>query len=210
MTTAPTPDMPLPDSSTTPHEPAVTVIPPTMCVRGEIVGDTALLVVGRVFGRIELEHDLVVAASGVVEADVVVRGAVVHGVVRGSIRAHESVELTADAEMVGDIHAPRVILAEGTRFRGSLEMGASSVSLASSVSSAPPSPSSSARMLEAAAVTSHTASDSASDLAVRHTDVDARLHVPKRPSRPPMEPPAATGLAPKTLKTRVVVKRRPS
>jgi hypothetical protein len=41
----------------------------------------------------------------------------------GNVDAVESVELTREGRMVGDIHAPRVILVEGASFRGKIEMG---------------------------------------------------------------------------------------
>ena len=48
-----------------------------------------------------------VKVSGVVKAEVSVRNAVVSGVVVGNISASESVEITREGRMVGDIAAPR-------------------------------------------------------------------------------------------------------
>ena len=104
-------------------EPHVTVIGDSVRVRGHLSGDEDLHVLGRVDGRIELQRTLVVAPSGIVKAEVVVKNAVVSGVVVGNISASESVELTREGRMVGDISAPRVIIVDGASFRGMVDMG---------------------------------------------------------------------------------------
>jgi cytoskeletal protein CcmA (bactofilin family) len=101
----------------------VTVIGDSVRVRGNLSGDEDLHVLGRVDGRIELQRTLVVAPSGIVKAEVVVKNAVVSGVVVGNISASESVELTREGRMVGDIFAPRVIIVDGASFRGTVDMG---------------------------------------------------------------------------------------
>jgi len=44
-------------------------------------------------------------------------------VVVGNIQASESVELTHEGRMVGDIRSPRVIIVDGASFRGRVDMG---------------------------------------------------------------------------------------
>jgi cytoskeletal protein CcmA (bactofilin family) len=100
-----------------------TVIGEGTVVVGQLAGDEDLRVLGRVDGSIDLSGVLHVEASGIVKAEVKVRAAVVHGVVVGTITATESVELAPGARMVGDVVAPRVILAEGAAFRGRIDMG---------------------------------------------------------------------------------------
>ena len=58
-----------------------------------------------------------------VKANVTVKNAIVSGVVVGNIQATESVELTHEGRMVGDIRAPRVIIVDGASFRGRVDMG---------------------------------------------------------------------------------------
>jgi len=100
-----------------------TVIGPSIIVSGSLKGDEDLTVLGRIDGEINLSKTLVINTSGVVKADIAVRNAIVSGVVVGNITATESVELTAQGRMVGDINAPRVIIVEGARFRGAVDMG---------------------------------------------------------------------------------------
>ncbi|MBX5484486.1 MAG: bactofilin BacP, partial [Myxococcaceae bacterium] len=100
-----------------------TVIGPSILINGKLTGDEDLLVRGRVEGELALTRTLIVESSGVVKADVSVRNAIVSGVVVGNITATESVELTREGRMVGDIRAPRVIIVDGAAFRGRVDMG---------------------------------------------------------------------------------------
>jgi hypothetical protein len=74
-------------------------------------------------GELTLSRTLIVEPTGVVKANVAVKNAIVSGVVVGNINATESVELTREGRMVGDIHAPRVIIVDGASFRGRVDMG---------------------------------------------------------------------------------------
>jgi cytoskeletal protein CcmA (bactofilin family) len=100
-----------------------TIIGPSILISGNLTGDEDLTVRGRVEGELTLTKTLIVENSGVVKANVAVKNAIVSGVVVGNINATESVELTKDGRMVGDIRAPRVILVDGASFRGRIDMG---------------------------------------------------------------------------------------
>ncbi|MBZ4417758.1 bactofilin BacP [Myxococcus sp. RHSTA-1-4] len=100
-----------------------TVVGPSILISGRLTGDEDLTVRGRVEGELTLSRTLIVEPSGVVKANVAVRNAIVSGVVVGNINATESVELTREGRMVGDIRAPRVIIVDGASFRGRVDMG---------------------------------------------------------------------------------------
>jgi cytoskeletal protein CcmA (bactofilin family) len=100
-----------------------TVVGPSILISGKLTGDEDLTVRGRVEGELTLSKDLIVETTGVVKANVAVKNAIVSGVVVGNINATESVELTREGRMVGDIHAPRVIIVDGASFRGRVDMG---------------------------------------------------------------------------------------
>ena len=100
-----------------------TVIGPSILINGKLTGDEDLTVRGRVEGELSLTRTLIVEPSGVVKANVTVKNAVVSGVVVGNNQATESVELTQEGRMVGDIRAPRVIIVDGASFRGRVDMG---------------------------------------------------------------------------------------
>jgi cytoskeletal protein CcmA (bactofilin family) len=100
-----------------------TVVGQSILISGKLTGDEDLTVRGRVEGELTLSRTLIVETSGVVKANVAVKNAIVSGVVVGNINATESVELTREGRMVGDIRAPRVIIVDGASFRGRVDMG---------------------------------------------------------------------------------------
>jgi len=100
-----------------------TVVGQSILISGKLTGDEDLTVRGRVEGELTLSKTLIVETTGVVKANVAVKNAIVSGVVVGNINATESVELTREGRMVGDIRAPRVIIVDGARFRGAVDMG---------------------------------------------------------------------------------------
>jgi cytoskeletal protein CcmA (bactofilin family) len=100
-----------------------TVIGQSILINGKLSGDEDLTVRGRAEGELTLTKTLIVEPSGVVKANVAVKNAIISGVVVGNINATESVELTREGRMVGDIRAPRVIIVDGASFRGRVDMG---------------------------------------------------------------------------------------
>jgi cytoskeletal protein CcmA (bactofilin family) len=100
-----------------------TVVGPSILISGKLTGDEDLTVRGRVEGELTLSRTLIVEPTGVVKANVAVKNAIISGVVVGNINASESVELTREGRMVGDIHSPRVIIVDGASFRGRVDMG---------------------------------------------------------------------------------------
>jgi len=66
---------------------------------------------------------------------------VVGGDLKGNITADDKVEVAATGTMKGDIRAPRVVLADGARFKGSIDMdgkGAAAARPATTESVRPP------------------------------------------------------------------------
>ena len=53
------------------------------------------------------------------------RNVTVEGKLTGDVSADERVELVAGSAVDGNIKAPKIIVAEGARFRGSVDMGSS-------------------------------------------------------------------------------------
>jgi cytoskeletal protein CcmA (bactofilin family) len=99
-----------------------TVIGSTIVIDGEVSGDEDLVIEGTVKGKLALRQGLYVESSGVIEADVETARVEVSGQVTGNIAASEKVELKADCRVVGDIRAPRILIADGAVFRGNVDM----------------------------------------------------------------------------------------
>jgi len=107
-----------------------TVIGESILINGSLQGDEDLTVRGRVEGTVTLTRTLVVEPTGVVKAEVQVKNCIIAGVVIGNVTASESVEITKEGRMVGDIAAPRVIIVDGASFKGRVDMGEVDVSAA--------------------------------------------------------------------------------
>jgi cytoskeletal protein CcmA (bactofilin family) len=96
----------------------------SISIRGEVTGDEDMVIQGRVEGSVDLkQHSVTVGPEGEVKANVIARVVTVQGKVVGNLSGEEQVILRASARVEGDIVAPRVVLEDGTVFRGSVEMG---------------------------------------------------------------------------------------
>ena len=100
-----------------------TILGPTLEIEGEIEGDEDLVIQGRVQGNIKSRKSLTVDGSGHVEATIVTNSMVVSGRLNGNVEASDKVEIRKEGTMVGDIKAPRVVIADGAKFKGNIEMG---------------------------------------------------------------------------------------
>ena len=95
----------------------------SVVVRGELEGSEDLTIEGQVEGKIELrDHTLTIGQGGRVKAQVFSKAVVVCGELVGNINASESVEIRASGSLDGDIVSPRVAIADGAHFRGSIDM----------------------------------------------------------------------------------------
>jgi cytoskeletal protein CcmA (bactofilin family) len=100
-----------------------TILGPTLEIEGEIEGDEDLVIQGRIQGKINSRKDLTVDGSGKVEASITTKNLAVSGMLVGNVAASERVEVRKEGKMVGDIKAPRVVIADGAKFKGNIEMG---------------------------------------------------------------------------------------
>jgi cytoskeletal protein CcmA (bactofilin family) len=106
-----------------PMERDVVNIGKSVVIKGELNGSEDLTVEGHVEGKIELkEHVLTIGPHGRIKAEVCAKAVVVCGEVIGNIMATERVDIRDNGSVDGDIVAPRVAIAEGAHFRGSVDM----------------------------------------------------------------------------------------
>ena len=101
---------------------ANTVIGSSIMIDGEISGDEDLVIQGTVKGKIAVKESLFVENSGIVEADIETQNVEIAGKVTGNILASDKVELKSDCRVVGDIKAPRILIADGASFKGNVDM----------------------------------------------------------------------------------------
>jgi cytoskeletal protein CcmA (bactofilin family) len=100
----------------------MTTISKTVTIKGEIIGDEALTIEGKVEGKITLQNNVHVKDSGIVNADIISKSITIEGSVSGNITASEKVEIMPEGVMIGDIKAPRVVLNDGALLKGQIEM----------------------------------------------------------------------------------------
>jgi cytoskeletal protein CcmA (bactofilin family) len=95
----------------------------SIVINGELSGSEDLTIEGRVDGKIELrDHVLTVGTNGRIKAQVSAKAIVVLGQVTGNLNATEKVDIKDSGSVEGDIVAPRVAIADGSHFKGSIDM----------------------------------------------------------------------------------------
>jgi cytoskeletal protein CcmA (bactofilin family) len=101
----------------------MTNIGPGIVINGELSSEESLRVDGHVKGHILLrEAELTIGQSARIEADVRSVRVLVLGTVTGNIAATERIELGATADVTGNLSANNVVIVEGARFSGRVDM----------------------------------------------------------------------------------------
>ena len=96
---------------------------PNIVFDGTVTGSEDLLIEGKISGQITLESDLRIGPNARVEATVHARNVSVEGTLIGDVSADNKVELTNGSNVDGNIRAPKIVVSEGARFRGRVDMG---------------------------------------------------------------------------------------
>ena len=95
----------------------------SIVIKGELSGAEDLTIEGQVEGKIEFrDHVLTVGTSGRIKAEIVAKSIVVLGQVTGNLTATEKVDIREKGSVEGDVTAPRVAIADGSHFRGTIDM----------------------------------------------------------------------------------------
>jgi cytoskeletal protein CcmA (bactofilin family) len=95
----------------------------SVVIKGELNGSEDLTIEGQVEGKIELrDHVLTIGPNGKIKAELYAKSIVVLGEVIGNVVATEKVDIRENGSVEGDITSPRVAIAEGAHFRGSVDM----------------------------------------------------------------------------------------
>ena len=112
-------DQPLPIRSKN-----VSVIGPTLEFKGELQADEDLVIEGQVEGTItHHKKRLTIGKQGRVRADIDANSVIVEGQLVGDIRGDEVVLLASGADVTGNISCRRIVIEDGARFNGRIDMG---------------------------------------------------------------------------------------
>jgi cytoskeletal protein CcmA (bactofilin family) len=131
----PAPSVSSPEPARTPSAPSTTIEPQrgmerttvnigkSVVIKGELSGSEDLTIEGQVDGKIELRQNvLTIGPNGRIKAQVFAKSVIILGEVTGNVTASEKVDIRDNGSVDGDIAAPRVAIAEGAHFRGSIDM----------------------------------------------------------------------------------------
>ena len=120
--TAAGPSGPRPEASHS-MEKDIVNIGKSVVIKGELNGSEDLTIEGHVEGTIQLrEHVLTIGPNGRIKAQVFAKSVIVLGEVTGNVTASDKVDIRDNGSVDGDLVAPRVAIAEGAHFRGSVDM----------------------------------------------------------------------------------------
>src|SRR5687767_12400142 len=95
----------------------------SVVIKGELNGSEDLTIEGQVEGKIELRQNvLTIGPNGKIKAQLFAKSVIILGEVVGNVTATEKVDIRDNGSVDGDIASPRVAIAEGAHFRGSVDM----------------------------------------------------------------------------------------
>ena len=98
-------------------------IGPTVSIKGNLASEEDLLMEGRLEGKIEIRnHSITVGKKGQIKADIYGKVITVEGKVEGNLYGEEQLVLRQSGTVRGNIVAPRVVLEDGSNFKGSIDM----------------------------------------------------------------------------------------
>lgn len=95
-----------------------TVLGSDVTFKGEISFENNMRVEGRVEGKITSKGKLALGKGAQMTAEAVVGQLAVEGTFKGNVVASERIELASSAHVLGDIRAPKLVIAEGATFVG--------------------------------------------------------------------------------------------
>ena len=95
----------------------------SVVIKGELNGSEDLTIEGHVEGTIQLrDHVLTIGPNGRIKAQVFAKSVIVLGEVNGNITASDKVDIRDNGSVEGDLISPRIAIAEGAHFKGSIDM----------------------------------------------------------------------------------------
>jgi cytoskeletal protein CcmA (bactofilin family) len=114
----------------------------SVVIKGELTGSEDLTIEGHVEGKIELRQNvLTIGPNGKIKAQVFAKAVIILGEVTGNVTATDKVDLRDNGSVDGDIASPRVAIAEGAHFRGSIDMQRTAAKQDAKPAAAAPAPS---------------------------------------------------------------------
>ncbi len=98
------------------------LIGPTVVIKGELLAEEDLMIMGRVEGCIDHSQTVTIHAQGSVAAEIKAKEVLIEGTVEGNVYGTRRVEISKTGHVTGNVYAPKVGVLEGATFKGSIDM----------------------------------------------------------------------------------------
>ena len=100
-----------------------TIIGEHISIEGNIRGEGDLVIEGSMKGNIELEkHNFALGSKGRFEGDIQAQNVSISGQMSGKIKTQGRVEITKEADFLGDVKAKSISVGDGAYFKGTIEL----------------------------------------------------------------------------------------
>ena len=95
----------------------------SVVIKGELTASEDLTIYGQMEGSIKLlNHTLTIGPHADIRAAITAKAVVVTGAVTGNVTAGERLEIQASGSVIGDVAAPRLMIADGGSLQGKVQM----------------------------------------------------------------------------------------
>ncbi|MBH41153.1 MAG: hypothetical protein CL685_00375 [Candidatus Magasanikbacteria bacterium] len=109
-------------ANTTSPEDLETVVGPSMQVEGDFVSEGSIIVKGTVSGTVKTSKLLRAEEGSKIIANIKAADAVICGQVKGSVRVNQTIEISATAQILGDISCKSLTVQPGALISGKITM----------------------------------------------------------------------------------------
>lgn len=100
----------------------LSIVARDLTIAGDLQAEGVIRIEGRVVGNVHAGDQVLLCEGGIIEGDVMAREAVIGGRVHGGITSEERVELQPSAVVHGNIVTRRLLIHEGGRVNGAVQM----------------------------------------------------------------------------------------
>ncbi len=100
----------------------VTLISKGLVFNGEIKGNGSVRIEGTFSGTLDVDEEVIIGEDGRVEGNIKSKIVSVLGHLKGNIVAVDKINIDTSGSIIGDIVAPRVVMAEGAVYKGKIDM----------------------------------------------------------------------------------------
>lgn len=105
-----------------PNNQVETIIGKDTLFKGIISSNSGIRIDGKLEGEITTTSDVIIGPTGIAEAQINARNAVVAGRIIGNVNITEKLELSPTATVQGDVKVGILVIGEGAVYKGACEM----------------------------------------------------------------------------------------